>query len=289
MARVDAHCHLWQLARGDYAWLDGGPPALDSLRRDFLLGDLEPLLDAAGIERVVLVQAAATEAETDFLLSLADASERVAGVVGWVDVTSEASVERLHGWAAHRAFRGIRPMLQDIEDTEWLATHTHPAVWRACVELSLTFDALIQPRHLPVLADFCVKHPELSVVIDHAAKPTQALAGDQMAREEWRRGMASLAQYPSVYCKLSGLLTELPDPRPDDLVAALHETCGDVLEFFGPARLLWGSDWPVLTLVSDYATWNRVSDAVLASLSEAERHAVLGDNARRVYRLEATA
>ncbi len=288
MARVDAHCHLWQLARGDYAWLVDGPAALDSLRRDFQLADLEPLLDAAGIESVVLVQAAATEAETDFLLSIADESSRVVGVVGWVDVASEAAVQRLHAWAEHPAFRGIRPMLQDIEDTNWLLDQSHSAVWEACVELGLSLDALVQPRHLPMLERFCAAHPALQVIIDHAAKPAAALSGDQGAWSTWRDGMTLLAQHPGVCCKVSGLVTELPDPNPEEAVAALEHTLYDLINAFGCERLLWGSDWPVLTLVSDYPEWGRITDTLLQYLNDDEREAVLGGNASRVYRLEVT-
>ena len=146
MQIIDAHCHFWRLARGDYGWLAGEGGPLAPIRRDFLPGDYP-----AEAPRLIAVQAAPTVAETEFLLALAAEEPRIAGVVGWVDLTDPGAVETLQRLAADQKFKGIRPMLQDIADTDWLLTAPLPAVPVAVTSLGLRFDALVTQRHLPNL------------------------------------------------------------------------------------------------------------------------------------------
>ena len=292
--RIDAHQHFWQLARGDYAWLREDVPALAPIRRDFAPVDLQPMLAAHGVVQTVLVQATDTEAETEHMLTLASAHDFIGGVVGWVDLSRVDAVDTLARWAADpacRKLKGVRPMLQDLPDAQWIDTRTDANAVRALLRHGLRFDALVQPWHLKALLAFVRRWPELPVVIDHAAKPQLARgwAGpDAGWVADWRHGLAELARCPNVHCKLSGLLTEASGSARaggDAGREALQPVCDLLLEHFGPARLMWGSDWPVLNLAADYAEWVRLSDALLAPLNSHERAAVLHDNAQRFYGL----
>lgn len=271
MQLIDSHCHFWSLSRGDYGWLEGNSDALAPIRRDFAPRDYP------GAARLIAVQAAPSVAETEYLLSLAATDERIAGVVGWVDLSDASAPETLGRLAANPAFKGVRPMLQDIDDTRWLAREVRPDAVQALKDLGLRFDALVLARHLPVLADFARAHPDLPMVIDHAAKPQPG------ARQDWADGMMKLAHIPHVQCKLSGLLTELSDQDRADPLPALRAIMAPLLEWFGPQRLIWGSDWPVLTLAASWQDWRDLTDALLAPLPKADRAAILQGNAARFY------
>lgn len=271
MQIIDAHCHFWRLDRGDYGWLAGVGGPLAPLRRDYLPTDYP------GEARLIVVQAAPTLAETLFLLELAAQDPRIAGVVGWVDLTAAGAVAELGLLAAHPAFKGVRPMLQDIAATDWLITAPRPDAVAALTRLGLRFDALVTPRHLAMLDRFAAANPDLPLVIDHAAKP---LAGDLA---QWSRDMTALARHRHVHCKLSGLLTELPPAVLTDPLPALRAVFDPLLDAFGPDRLIWGSDWPVLTLATSHADWLALTEVLLAGLTPAERAAIMGGNAARFY------
>ena len=274
--RIDAHQHYWSPAHGDYGWLR---PELEPLYRDYGPADLHPLLDAAGVAATVLVQAAPTEAETARLLALArQPGSRVAGVVGWCELLAPDAPARIAALAAEPLLKGLRPMLQDLADTQWLL---QPGLGPAIAALQthdLAFDALVQPRHLPVLLAFCQRHPGLRVVIDHGAKPD--IAGGGFVA--WAEGMARMARETAAVCKLSGLLTEAGPQAPAE---ALLPYVQHLLAEFGPARLLWGSDWPVLLRAADYARWAALCEAWLAPLPAAAQDRVFGHNAIHFYRL----
>jgi L-fuconolactonase len=283
--RVDAHQHFWRLSRGDYRWLRGDDAALAPLRRDFMPADLQPALAAAGIERTVLVQAADATAETEFMLELSAAHPFIAGVVGWVDLSCADAVATLEQWASHAAFKGVRPMLQDLPQPDWIERAPHPAVLLALLRLGLRFDALVLPQQLEPLLRFVRAWPELPVVIDHAAKPPLAEGWKSPAYSDWRRRIAALAALPGVHCKLSGLLTLLPQRglSSAEAVVQLRPLWNDLLDLFGPARLMWGSDWPVLTLAAGHADWVAVSEGLFDTLSPVERARLWGGTAARFY------
>ena len=285
--RIDSHHHFWRPARGDYAWLRADVPALAPLVRDFLPEHLAPLLQAHGVQQTVLVQAADSEAETDFMLELATANDVVGGVVGWVDLSSPDAVASIERMARHPRFKGVRPMLQDLRDDDWIAHMPRPDAVQALVRLGLRFDALAQPRHLSSLIHFLKEWPQLPVVIDHAAKPPLG-ARDSEAFAIWRKHMNALAALPQVCCKFSGLWGESPSSTHGDVdaaVAVVLPVWEQFLESFGPARLMWGSDWPVLTLVGDYAGWIAVSQACIGGLSATEQAQVWRGTAQRFYDL----
>jgi L-fuconolactonase len=286
MQRVDAHQHFWQIARGDYAWLRADDPGVAPLVRDFMPDALAPLLRAHGVTRTVLVQATETVAETEFMLALAASHASVAGVVGWVDLARPDAVATLERLATNDRLKGVRPMLQDLPADDWIVVAPRPEAVRTLQRLGLRFDALVKPRQLEPLARFARAWPGLPVVIDHAAKPPLASAWNDAAMQAWRREMAALAALPHVACKISGLLTELsPADRTSraQSIDCLRPVIDALLGWFGPGRLMWGSDWPVLTLAGGYDDWVAVSDALLGPLSADERAQVLHGTARRFY------
>ena len=260
MIRIDAHHHVWRVDRGDYGWLTPDLP----ICRDYGLADLRPLLGE--ITATVLVQAAPTETETAFLLDTARGSGGlVRGVVGWTDLAAPDAPGRIAAMAADPLLLGLRPMLQDIAETGWiLRAEVQPAL-QAMAAAGLRFDALVQPRHLPLLPDVCARHPALRVVIDHGAKP--AIAAGRF--QPWADAIARVARETAAACKLSGLVTEA---APGWKAADLRPYVDHLLACFGPDRLMWGSDWPVVNLAGGYTRWR---DAALELLGATDRNPVL--------------
>jgi len=270
---IDAHQHFWTLRRDDYGWLT---PDLTDLYRDFQPRDLEPILLASGVEATVIVQAAPTEAETVHLLELARRWPIARGVVGWSDLTSPRVAHNLDRLADNPLLRGIRPMIQDEADPDWML---HPSVassLQVMGECRLTFDALVGPRHLGPLKLLIDLNPCLPVVIDHGGKPPIASGG----YEPWAEDMRALSERPQVACKLSGLLTEAGARAVD---ADLRPYVEHLLECFGPARLMWGSDWPVLTAVGGYGAWLDQARRLVGALSADEQAQVFGRTAASFY------
>lgn len=275
MTRIDAHQHFWSLARGDYGWLT---PELETLYRDFLPDDLAPVLDSQRITATVLVQAAPTVAETRFMLSLADTHSFIKGVVGWVDFEQPDAAQQISELAKHPALVGLRPMIQDIADPDWMLQPDLTPAFQALIAQGLTFDALTLPAHLPNLIRLLGRHPDMRVVINHGSKP---LIRDGLMAP-WADHMAALARNTQAYCKLSGLVTEAnADWSTEDLKPYVDH----LLNTFGPDRLIWGSDWPVCLLASSYEHWVNTTNTLLSGLSAKERDAVLGGNATRAYSL----
>jgi L-fuconolactonase len=273
VTRIDAHLHLWTLARGDYGWLTAD---LEPIYRDFALTDLAPHLEAGAIEGMILVQAAPTEAETMFLLGIAASAERVRGVVGWTDFDAPDAVAHIETLAAHELLVGFRPMVQDIADDDWLQRPALAPQLAAMARHRLVFDALVLPRHLTRLLQVVDRHPDLCFVLDHCAKPR--LATGEL--DDWQRDIARLAERDNIVCKLSGLVTEA---RPDWELADLRRAVDHVRDCFKPERLLWGSDWPVVNLAGGYAKWLAAAESLLADLSPDQRANIFGGTADRIY------
>jgi L-fuconolactonase len=273
---VDAHHHFWDPARATYPWMTD---ALASIRRRFGPEDLRPLLAANGVDRTVLVQTISSLGETRELLATAAANEFIAGVVGWVDLTAPDLAEQL---AALRAgpggarLVGIRHQVHDEADPEWLG---RPDVRRgiaAVGKAGLAYDILVRTRELPSALGLVRDFPSMRFVIDHIAKPSIASG----AIDEWAARLRPLAEYPNVFCKLSGMVTEADwrSWRVDDLTPYASR----VLEWFGPDRCVFGSDWPVCLVAGSYA---RVIDACRELVPPAAREQVFGANAAEAYRL----
>jgi L-fuconolactonase len=272
--RIDAHQHFWQVARGDYGWLTR--EAFPALYRDYLPSDLRPLLACCEIDRTILVQGAQSVAESEFLLDLAAATSFVAGVVGWVDLAASDAPEQISRLAMRGKLVGLRPMLQDLADDAWILRQDIAPAIEALQRYNLRFDALVFPRHLGNLRRFIDLYPDLPVVIDHGAKPYIA-RGDI---EDWAHAMRAIANSSRTVCKLSGLATEA---SPGWTSETLKPYVDVLLEVFGPDRLMWGSDWPVVNVAGSYTGWFDVADSLTAQLSESERVAIFGGTAARFY------
>jgi L-fuconolactonase len=237
------------------------------------------MLRSANVDATVLVQAAPTADETRFLLEVAKASGGlVRGVVGWADLTAHDAVATLGALAAEPLLKGVRPMLQDLADPSWIARPEVQPTLAALATLGLRFDALVTPRELKPLLATLERHPDLAVIIDHCAKPD--IAHD--AWQPWADDLAAIARHSAACCKLSGLVTEAGRGWSVD---ALRRYVAHVLDCFGTGRVIWGSDWPVLTLAASYAEWVEACDELLAGLTQGERDAIYGGNARRFYGL----
>ncbi|MEI9988744.1 MAG: amidohydrolase family protein [Rhizomicrobium sp.] len=272
--RIDAHQHFWRLDRGDYGWLT----AKDHPRiaRDFLPADLAPLLSAAKIDKTILVQAAPSETETHYLLELARAAPFVAAVVGWIDFEAADAPTRIARLCANPKLMGLRPMLQDIADEEWILNPAFARVFDAMQRGKLRFDALVTPRHLPALAELIDRYPDLAVVIDHGARPD--IAKGEL--EVWKPYIRHIAAETNAYCKLSGLASEA---GPGWTAETLKPYVDVLLDSFGPERLMWGSDWPMLNETGDYASW---LGACIALTAAPDREAIFGGTAAKFYGVE---
>jgi L-fuconolactonase len=274
---IDAHQHFWTLSRGDYGWIT--PEDVPALCRDFGPKDLCLLIQDAGISHTVLVQCAETLAETRFLLDIARETDFVAGVVGWVDFASPSAADDIADLAQDDNLVSMRPMLQDMDDKAWILRPELEPAFKALAAAHLAFDILIKPPHLPHMPAFLRKYPDLPMVIDHFAKPYIA-AGEM---EPWASQIRELARHPRLFCKLSGLATEAGDGWD---AARLKPYVDVVLEAFGPSRLMWGSDWPVLTLAGSYPQWFAAAQALTSHLTAAERGEIFGGTAARFYGLQ---
>jgi L-fuconolactonase len=275
--QIDAHQHFWNPARGDYGWMPKDDPVLS---QSYMPLDLAPEIAVAGVDATILVQAAATVEETEYLLGIADATPFVAGVVGWIDfenTSQDAVLKRLSGYPK---FKGVRPMIQDVDDDTWMLRDDVQWAFRAVADLGLSFDALGFPRHLKPFLTILQLHPDLRVVIDHGMKP-QIRDRSPQAFATWAEGMARLAE-AGAYCKLSGLITEA---APGWTVADLVPYATHVLEAFGPDRVMWGSDWPVCRLRGEYGDWRNAARALTEELSAGDRAMVFGGTAAAFYRL----
>lgn len=277
---IDAHHHLWQLSRADYGWIgDGTNPAVAAIERDFLVTEFRTLAAANGITGSIAVQAAPTVAETRWLLEQAHASDGlILGVVGWVDMAANDALDVLFDLASDSLLRGIRPMLQDIADVEWILQPKLAPAIRAIEEHNLAFDLLVKPPHLKAAREFLTRHPDLRAIVDHGAKPD--IAGGRW--QPWADDMRRIARETSAYCKLSGLVTEA---RIGWTPAELRRYVDHLLDCFGTERTLWGSDWPVMLLNATYQGWLDTSMQFVSSLSGAEQDAIFGRNAVRFYGL----
>ncbi len=282
MTQIDAHQHYWQPLRGDYDWMPKDDPIL---ARAYAPRDLEPHLKTHGIDQTVLVQAAATVNESEYLLGIADATDSVAGVVGWVDFERPDDIEHLRRLAAHPKFLGVRPMIQDIPDVNWMLRDDVQWGFRAVCDLGLTFDALGFPVHLDNFLTLLKRYPDMRVVIDHCMKPRiRDHAQTPEAFRHWADGMARLADQTGAFCKFSGLVTEA---REDWTIDDLRPYADHVVQSFGADRIMWGSDWPVCRLRAQYDRWRATAQELVAGLDGADRAWIFGGSAEKFYGLAA--
>jgi L-fuconolactonase len=276
MIRIDAHQHFWRYTAAEYGWIN---EQMAFLRSDFLPRDLKRLLDDNGFEGSIAVQARQSLEETRWLLELAEENNFIQGVVGWVDLCSSQLRGQLEELASHKKLIGVRHVVQDEPDDEFMLRLDFRRGIGQLEEFGLAYDLLLQPRHLPVAVQLVQEFPAQTFVLDHLAKP--AIADGTL--EPWRRDIRELAKFPNVFCKLSGMVTEARwrQWKQDDFRAYLDV----VLDAFGPSRLMIGSDWPVCTLSADYEHAIGVALEFVQQLTETEREGILGENCARIYRI----
>ncbi len=275
MTVVDSHQHFWTRSRGDYTWLT---EELGPIYRDFGPDDLRPLMETAGVDKTIIVQAAPTIDETLFMLGIADHTDFVAGVVGWVDFEAPNVANQISELAKNPKLKGFRPMIQDLPDDDWMLRPEIEPAFQAIIDNNLTFDALVFPRHLKNLMTLLNKFPDLKTVIDHGAKAQIR----ENAFEPWASDMAELADHTTSFCKISGLITE---DGPDWSEQRLQPYVQHLISVFGPERLMWGSDWPVLNMVGAYGVWVNTVRNLLGDLSADQACAIFGTTAIQFYGL----
>ena len=272
--RIDSHQHFWKYLPNDYAWIND---QMETLKRNYLPRDLEPLLQRANFDGSIAVQARQSLEETRWLLQLAENHTFIKGVVGWVDLCDDKLDNQLQELAGMSKLSGIRHVLQDEPDDEFMLRTEFCRGISRLQEFDMTYDLLILPKHLPIAQRLVKVFPRQPFVLDHIAKPSIAKG----LTEPWREDILRLADFPNVHCKLSGMVTEAKwrQWRPEDF----HTYLDTILEAFGPDRLMIGSDWPVCTLSASYEATLQIVVDYIGRLSVTEQGAILGENCARFY------
>lgn len=273
---IDSHQHFWQYHPVKDAWITDD---MKVIQRHFLPEDLWPLLQANQVQGCVAVQADQSEAETVFLLQLAQQNDWIKGVVGWVDLRAKNIEERLHYFAQHKKLKGFRHIVQAEQDPDFLLGAHFCRGIEQLANHGFTYDLLILPHQLAQALAFVKKIPQLRIVIDHLAKP-DFKQGDLA---QWEKGIRALAQCPNVHCKVSGMVTEADWQhwKPEDFVHALNV----VTEAFGTSRIMFGSDWPVCLLAANYSDCLKIVQDYFSTFTPAEQAQVLAKNAIEFYTL----
>lgn len=273
---IDAHHHLWRYVPEEYPWMT---ESMGSLRRDYLLSDLNAVAQAAGVTGTVAVQARQTLAETEWLSQIAAQSSFIRGVVGWAPLVDAGVGGLLERLASLPRLKAVRHVLHDEPDDFYMLREDFNRGVSHLKRLGLRYDMLIFERHLPQTIEFVDRHPGQVFIIDHIAKPR--IRDREIS--PWRENLRELARRDNVYCKLSGMVTEADwNSWTDD---DLRDYFQIALEAFGPARLMFGSDWPVLTLASSYERWLQSVKRAIAGFSLHEQQRVMHGTAVEAYAL----
>jgi L-fuconolactonase len=275
--RIDSHQHYWKISRNDYGWIT---PEMPVLYRDFLEKDLRPHLEKNRIDKTIVVQAAPTLEETEFILSLSENSETIAGVVGWIDIEARSYKEQLDRLIKNPKFVGIRIMIQDMPDEKVILKPNVLEAFSYFAEIDIPVDLLVRSNQLAVVLEL-LKHVPLRAVIDHIAKPDIKHG----FIDPWKSQMKQIAQYPQIYCKLSGMVTEADhhDWKKEDFIPYVQH----IMSEFGVNRVMYGSDWPVCLLsASSYEDVYHLLKETLPQLTEDEEERIFGGNALEFYKLK---
>jgi L-fuconolactonase len=274
--RIDGHQHFWRVERGDYHWMDASVPVLC---HDYLPNDLRPSLIKHAIDRTILVQAAQTIAETDFLLELAAENEFIGGVVGWLDMDNEDFPSQFARYRKKPKFIGLRPMLQDLKDDGWILRPKVLKSLQLVAEADFPFEFLTHTRHIPYVLKALETVGPMRAVINHISKPEIRL----QKLEPWKTYIVQLAQHPNLCCKLSGMITEAD--HQDWSPVTFRPYIDHVVDCFGWDRVIFGSDWPVCLLAGSYDQVVQVlTDALGMRMGETEERKLFGENAASFYK-----
>ena len=267
---IDTHVHFWQLARGDYAWINESRPILNS---DYLPDNFIKAISGTNVKECIAVQAAPTEEESRFLLDLAQNCSQIVGVTGWLDLTNRHVSRHLERLAADFKLVGIRPMAGVSQGEKWLNTPVHAKGFKLLATHNLVLEALALTHHLNAITEVAKSFPELRIVINHAAKP------ETKDIPRWINDIRAMTGLENTYCKVSGFTQQSSDSEH-------HQYVFDTLiSVFGASRLVWGSDFPVLLETTDYKSWIHSSEQLWTALSADEINQIKHGTASRLYQL----
>jgi L-fuconolactonase len=275
-APIDAHHHLWRYLPPGPAWMADG---MEGLRRDFLIEDLRAVTAEVGVTGTIVVETERTVEETGWLSQVAASDDLIRGVVGWAPLTSPAVVAELERIASLPKMKAIRHPIHDESDEQFVLRDDFNRGVAALKQFDLRYDILIFERHLPQTIQFVDRHPDQVFILDHVAKPR---IRDRVF-SPWRENIRKLARRSNVYCKVSGMVTEADWHTWSDKVVSPYIEA--VVEAFTPNRLMFGSDWPVMTLASSYGRWMATIQSAIAQLSVTEKERILGGTAVEAYGL----
>lgn len=272
--RIDAHQHFWKYT-DTMTWIT---PAMSVIRKDFMADELEKLLTNNSLDGSVAVQADQTEAETDFLLELAEKNSFIKAVVGWTDLRAANIADKIDSYRQHAKLKGFRHVLQ-TESPEFML---HPDFIRGIAAIQaagFVYDILVFPEQLTAVLQLIKRFPEQAFVIDHIAKP----AIKKGYIKDWEKNMRDIAAYENVYCKISGMVTEADWQtwKQEDFIPYLDK----ITAAFGTNRLMYGSDWPVCLVAASYEEVMGIVKKYYANFSKTEQQAIFGENANQFYHL----
>jgi L-fuconolactonase len=274
--QIDAHHHLWKYSPDQFPWIG---PGMDVIRRDFVPEDLQKEMSAAGIQGSVAVQARQTMEETEWLLRMAERRDFIAGVVGWLPLREPSLAPELERFAGHPKLKGLRHVIHDEPDDDYILGKEFDAGIDLLGQFNLAYDILVFEKHLPQTIRFVDRHPNQLFVLDHIAKPRIR----DRHLSPWRENLTDLSKRSNVYCKLSGVVTEADwaNWKPEEIEPYMDFA----LKTFGPERLMFGSDWPVLLLASSYSRWIETVRRLIGKLSVTEQEHIMGLTAAKAYGL----
>ena len=277
MKRIDSHQHFWYYEPVKDSWMTDD---MNLIKKDFMPADLLPVLEGLGFEGCITVQVAQTDAETEFLLKLAEKFSFIKGVVGWVDLKAGDIEAKLQNLSSNRKLKGFRHVLQTEPDDKYVLADDFRGGISTLSKYGFTYDILIYPRHIKYATELVSKYPEQMFVIDHLAKPF--IKAQEI--KEWEEDIRRIAQIPNIYCKVSGMVTEadLHHWKTEDLLPYLDV----IFDAFGPQRLMYGSDWPVCLIASSYDRWVGLLESYAdTNLTAEQRLDFWRENAIRFYNL----
>jgi len=275
--KIDAHQHFWIYDQKEYSWIND---EMSILKRDFLPYDLKKEITSIGFDGSIAVQARQTIDETKWLIKLAGQNDIIKGVVGWLDIRSPKFKYQLEKYAKHTKLVGIRHVVQDEPDDRFMLRSEFIEGIRELENYSLVYEILILEKQLPAAAELVSRFPNHRFVLNHIGKPKISYT----LLEPWKSLISELAEYPGVYCKISGMVTEVDwrNWQNEDFRPYLDT----VFEAFGSKRILYGSDWPVCTVAASYKDVFNIVNDYIEQFSPDDKNKIMGENATRLYGLE---
>ena len=279
MKIIDSHQHFWNPSRGDYFWMSKDDK---TLFRKYGVNDLLKESSTTELFKTVLVQAAPTNQETEYMLGISDSTDLVAGVVGWIDFEDINQIKQLEIFSDHPKLVSIRPMIQDIRDVDWMLNKNFNKIFNSLIDLDICFDALGFPIHLDNFYEIAKTYENLKIVVDHLMKP-KICKNDKEEFNNWKNKISKLSKLDNVYCKFSGMVTEACDNWTEEDLRPYYEV---VLNTFTDKKLMWGSDWPVCKLRTDYKGWLNSSKNLTKDLSLNEKENIFYHNVIKFYSLK---